>query len=76
MYWAQALASQNKQGDLKTQFTAIAEKMAANEEVIVSELNTVQGQKAPIGGYYEPTDNLADAIMKPSSTLNAILASI
>ena len=76
MYWAQKLASQDKNADLKTQFTPIAEKMAASEEAIVSELNAVQGKEAPIGGYYEPTDSLADAIMKPSSTLNTILASI
>lgn len=76
MYWAQALASQTKDADLKAQFTPIADKMAANETAIVSELNSVQGKEALIGGYYEPTDNLADAIMKPSTTLNTILQSI
>ena len=76
MYWAQALATQNKDADLKAQFTPIADKMKANETRIVSELNSVQGKEASIGGYYEPTDNLADAIMKPSTTLNTILQSI
>ena len=76
MYWAEALASQNTNAELKAQFAPIAEKMATNETDIVSELNKIQGNVAPIGGYYEPTDNLADAIMKPSETLNAILASI
>ncbi|QXP74634.1 NADP-dependent isocitrate dehydrogenase [Tenacibaculum sp. AHE15PA] len=76
MYWAQALATQTKDADLKAQFTPIADKMAANETAIVNELNTVQGKEALIGGYYEPTDNLADAIMKPSTTLNTILQSI
>ncbi|WP_237275316.1 NADP-dependent isocitrate dehydrogenase [Tenacibaculum ovolyticum] len=76
MYWAQALASQDKEAELKTQFAPIAEKLKADETLIVSELNKVQGQEAKIGGYYEPTDNLADVIMKPSTTLNAILERI
>ncbi len=76
MYWAEALASQNTNAELKAQFAPIAEKMAANTDTIVNELNTVQGKAVNIGGYYEPTDSLADPIMKPSETLNAILESI
>ncbi|MGB0891781.1 MAG: NADP-dependent isocitrate dehydrogenase [Flavobacteriaceae bacterium] len=76
MYWAQELASQNKDTALKDQFSPIAEKMISNAETIVNELNNVQGKTVNIGGYYEPTDSLADAIMKPSKTLNTILASI
>ncbi|MDO6813400.1 NADP-dependent isocitrate dehydrogenase [Tenacibaculum soleae] len=75
-YWAQALANQNKDADLKAQFTPIAEKMTANETTIVNELNSAQGKAVNIGGYYEPTDELADAIMKSSNTLNTILQSI
>ncbi len=76
MYWAEALASQNSSAELKSQFAPIAEKMTANADTIVNELNTVQGKSVNIGGYYEPTDSLADPIMKPSETLNAILESI
>ncbi|PKH51383.1 NADP-dependent isocitrate dehydrogenase [Tenacibaculum sp. Bg11-29] len=76
MYWAQALASQDKDTDLKAQFTPVANELKANETSIVTELNKVQGQEAKIGGYYEPTDSLADTIMKPSETLNTLLASI
>ena len=76
MYWAEALASQNTNAELKSQFAPIAEKMAANSDSIVNELNSVQGKAVNIGGYYEPTDSLADPIMKPSATLNTILASI
>ncbi|WP_431167524.1 NADP-dependent isocitrate dehydrogenase [Tenacibaculum halocynthiae] len=75
MYWAQALASQNKDSELKVQFSSLAEKMIANESVIVNELNTVQGKAVNIDGYYEPNDKLADDIMKPSQTLNTILES-
>lgn len=76
MYWAQALASQDKDTELKAQFTPIAEKLATNETTIVEELNTVQGKAVNIGGYYEPNDTLANAVMQPSETLNDILQSI
>lgn len=76
MYWAQALASQDKDADLKSQFAPIAEKMAANEATIVEELNSVQGKAVNIGGYYEPNDDLANAVMQPSKTLNNILQNI
>ena len=75
-YWAEALANQDKDADLKAQFTPIAEKMTANENTIVNELNSVQGKAVNIGGYYEPKDELADAVMKSSNTLNTILQSI
>ncbi len=76
MYWAQALASQDKDADLKSQFAPVAEKMADNEATIVEELNSVQGKAVNIGGYYEPNDTLADDVMRPSKTLNDILQSI
>ena len=76
MYWAQALATQNKDAELKAQFAPIAEKMATDEITIVNELNTVQGKAVNIGGYYEPNDTLADDVMRPSTTFNTILQSI
>ncbi len=76
MYWAEELAKQDKDAELKTRFTAVAEAMTNNEEKIVSELNDIQGQPMNIGGYYEPTDNLANKAMRPNETLNTILASI
>ncbi|CAM1341490.1 NADP-dependent isocitrate dehydrogenase [Tenacibaculum aestuarii] len=76
MYWAQALAAQDNDAELKAQFAPIAEKMATEETAIVNELNTVQGKAVNIGGYYEPNDSLADNIMRPSTTFNTILQSI
>ncbi|NVK09239.1 MAG: NADP-dependent isocitrate dehydrogenase [Tenacibaculum sp.] len=76
MYWAQALASQDKDADLKAQFAPIAEKLAANETTIVEELNSVQGKAVNIGGYYEPNDTLANEVMQPSKTLNSIIQNI
>ena len=76
MYWAQKLAEQNTDADLKALFTSVAEKFSANEDKIINELNDVQGQSVSIGGYYQPNDVLADAIMRPNDTLNSILMSI
>ncbi|WP_299681956.1 NADP-dependent isocitrate dehydrogenase [uncultured Tenacibaculum sp.] len=76
MYWAQELASQDKNEELKTQFASVAEKMKANEDKIVSELNEVQGKAIEIGGYYVPNDNSADNFMRPNETLNTILAEV
>lgn len=74
LYWAQALANQNKDADLKAQFTPIAEKLAANEAKINAELIEAQGKKQEIGGYYKPSPELLNKAMRPSETFNAILA--
>ena len=73
MYWAEALAAQEKSSRLKEFFTPIAEALAANEETIVGELKAVQGNSVDIGGYYRPDDALASSAMRPSATLNAII---
>jgi len=75
-YWAQALAAQTDDAELQTIFTPIAESLSANEDKIVAELNAVQGSPADIGGYYLPDDAKASAALRPSETLNGILASI
>ena len=74
LYWAQALAAQNADADLKRIFTPIAEKLTAGEKQIVAELLAVQGKAADVGGYYQPDDAKASAALRPSATLNAILA--
>ena len=76
MYWAEGLANQDKDADLKATFTKIANDLKENEAKIVSELNEIQGSANNIGGYYQPTDSLADAAMRPNTLLNSILASI
>jgi len=74
LYWAQALAAQDKDADLKAQFAPIAEALAANEDKIVGELNGVQGNPADTGGYYHAPQDKVDAVMRPSATLNGIIA--
>ncbi|MGB0880882.1 MAG: NADP-dependent isocitrate dehydrogenase, partial [Polaribacter sp.] len=73
LYWAQELANQDEDTDLKAEFSKIANELASNEAKIVKELNEIQGSSVNIGGYYEPNEVLADAAMRPNSTLNSIL---
>jgi isocitrate dehydrogenase len=76
LYWAQALAAQNDDAELKALFTPIAEKLTANEGKIVAELLAVQGHPVDIGGYYQPEDEKANAALRPSATLNDILTAL
>ena len=76
MYWAQALAAQSEDAELQTRFTAVSDALSANEEKIVEELNSVQGIAMDVGGYYKLNTELATTAMKPSVTLNEIIANI
>ena len=75
MYWAEALANQNEDLELKARFAPLAKRLAENEAKIVEELNAVQGRPVDIGGYYVPDPDLASKSMRPSPTFNNILAS-
>ena len=75
MYWAEALANQNEDLELKARFAPLATRLAENEAKIVEELNAVQGRPVDIGGYYIPDPELASKSMRPSPTFNNILAS-
>ncbi len=72
-YWAEALAAQNDDAELKAHFTPIAEQLAANEAKIIDELNAAQGKPVDLGGYYHQDPAKVAAAMRPSSTLNAII---
>ncbi|MDN3614589.1 NADP-dependent isocitrate dehydrogenase [Vibrio gallaecicus] len=72
-YWAKALAEQSVDSELSAEFEEIASKLAENEEVIVAELNDAQGPAGDLGGYYSLDDNLTSALMRPSTTLNALI---
>ena len=74
MYWAQALAEQSKNLDLKAKFAKLAHYLNEHEAKIVSELNAVQGGPVDIGGYYLADAGKASKAMRPSDTLNAALA--
>ena len=76
MYWAQELASQNKNTELKTQFTPVAESLTENESLIVNELNSVQGTPVNLKGYYLPNEEVVTAEMRVSKTLKSILTTI
>ncbi len=76
MYWAQALAAQTQDAELKALFTPIAAELTANEQKIVAELAAVQGKPTDVGGYYLPDDAKANAALRPSETFNEILSKI
>lgn len=76
MYWAEALANQTKDAELKATFTPIAAEFEANEAKINDELIGAQGKPQNIGGYYQPNPELTSKAMRPSETFNTILAKI
>jgi len=73
LYWAEALAAQSDDAELKQRFTELAKTLRAEEDKIVAELNGVQGQPVDIGGYYRPVTRKVSDVMRPSATLNAAL---
>ncbi len=73
MYWAQELAAQGEDKELAEQFAPLAKTLTENEDVIVAELNEVQGDAVDIGGYYYPDSEKTTAVMRPSKTFNAAL---
>ncbi len=76
LYWAQAIASQNEDVELKNQFSKVANELEVNENVILSELNSAQGSSVNLRGYYEPNESLTEKAMRPSTTFNKIVGSI
>ena len=74
-YWAEELANQEEDSELKTKFAPLAQALSENEDKIVAELNDVQGQGADIGGYYKPDQQKLSQVMRPSATFNQALAS-
>ena len=76
LYWAQALAAQTEDKDLQAHFAPLAESLSKNEQKIVEELKTVQGQAVDIGGYYRPDPAKTAAVMRPSATFNAALEAV
>lgn len=76
MYWARELAAQTEDAELAAKFAPLAKQLAESEAVIVAELAAVQGKGADIGGYYKPDFEKLDAVMRPSATFNAVIASL
>jgi isocitrate dehydrogenase len=73
LYWAQALAAQDVDAEIKARFTGVAKQLAEKEAQIAQELLTAQGSSVDIGGYYWPDFDKTSAAMRPSPTLNAII---
>ncbi|MEO1255436.1 MAG: NADP-dependent isocitrate dehydrogenase, partial [Bacteroidota bacterium] len=76
MYWAEMLANQDEDLDLKEVFSKVAEDLASNEAKINDELIAAQGSPVEIGGYFQPDEALASKAMRASTTLNQVIDSI
>ena len=72
-HWADELAAQTEDAELAKHFAGLANTLDKNEDVILGELNVVQGKAVDIGGYYAPDHDLTSAVMRPSATLNAAI---
>jgi isocitrate dehydrogenase len=75
LYWAEALAAQTKDSELKAEFTSVASSLLENEKKIVNELISIQGHAIETDGYYLPNSEKTDTAMRPSATLNQIIGS-
>jgi isocitrate dehydrogenase len=73
LYWAQALAAQDRDAALRSRFAKVAQALAEKETAISQELLAAQGQPVDLGGYYLPDPTRAERAMRPSPTLNAII---
>lgn len=76
MYWAEELAAQDQDADLKAQFSSLAQTLEDNEAAIVKELNDAQNKSVDIKGYYLADEKLAEQVMRPSKLFNEALASL
>ena len=76
LYWAQELARQTEDPELAGLFSALAGSLAEQEQTIVAELLAAQGPAVDVGGYYRPDPAKAEAVMRPSATLNQALATL
>ena len=76
MYWAQAVAEQDQNVELKEKFAKLAQQLSNNEETILAELLAAQGSPVDIGGYYHSDVKKTSKAMRPSTTLNAALAAV
>ncbi len=74
LYWAQELAAQTEDSELKAAFAPLARAFSSQEKTIIEELSVVQGKAVDIGGYYFADPEKCKAVMRPSATLNGLLA--
>ncbi|WP_201619819.1 NADP-dependent isocitrate dehydrogenase [Psychrobacter maritimus] len=76
MYWAQELAAQDENSELKAQFAPLAQKLESNEAAIIEQMNAVQGKPMDLKGYYLADEALAEKAMRPSTLFNETIASL
>jgi len=72
-FWAEAMAAQKDDAALAAAFAPLASGLAAGEDAILAELSGGRGTAVDLAGYYNPSEELASAAMRPSATLNALI---
>lgn len=73
LYWAQEIANQNQNTEIKECFASLAKALADNEAIILEEIKAAQGRPVEIGGYYQPNHSKLEKIMRPSKTFNTLI---
>jgi len=73
LYWAEALAAQDKDAELKARFAPVAQALGGKAAEIDACLLTFQGKPVDMGGYYHPDKMKLEAAMRPCPTLNAVI---
>ena len=76
LYWAKYLSEQNISTDLKEEFEKVYDQLSKNNNIIMSEINSVQGEKVNLEGYFNTNDEITKQIMRPSLTFNKIIDNI
>ena len=76
MYWAEELAAQDQDAELKEKFSSLSKNLESKEAAIVKELNDAQNKSVDIKGYYLADEKIAEQVMRPSTTFNEALASL
>ncbi|MBB1493525.1 NADP-dependent isocitrate dehydrogenase [Propioniciclava sp. MC1595] len=76
VYWAEELAKQTEDAELAAAFAPIATELREKADTIAEEMIAVQGKPAELGGYFRPDADKTSAVMRPSETLNGIIAKL
>ena len=76
LYWAEYLSIQNENMDLKEEFEKIYDQLSKKENLIIDEINSIQGIKVNLEGYFNLKDEITEQIMRPSKSFNMIIDNI
>ena len=76
LYWAEHLSKQNENIELKDEFEMVYNLLSKNENQIINEIDSTQGVKVNLEGYYNTNNDITEKIMRPSHSFNEIIDNI